>query len=257
MATYITVDYSESQLLEQNRRQVDANRLNALEAKERQQLTNRIIETRQGQERIPRGRLRRGRREQLAAVRVQAFNLVVVELEWVDNNVNTNQSYDLNVVANNNSVGWLYSSLYENNNGSIWNQVFWPGDLINVGNTYYEYAIIDLTRTPTSDPDYPGTSFDLDIYIYTWPLSILTAPKLTIYPSLARSSNGYAFTPGDGYLYGESFDDITQDLPRLIGLGSRSKRSIVFPVEELNTNPTLFGKKVATLKIPKMQLINP
>jgi hypothetical protein len=70
MATYINIDYAESQLLEQNRRQVDANRLNSLEEREQRDLVNKIQVARQGQERITRGRLRRGNREQLAAVRV-------------------------------------------------------------------------------------------------------------------------------------------------------------------------------------------
>ena len=67
MATFITVDYEESQLLERNRRQVDVNRLEALEAQEREKLSRQIKAAVDSQDEIVAGRLRRRRREELAA----------------------------------------------------------------------------------------------------------------------------------------------------------------------------------------------
>ena len=311
MATFVNVDYEAISLLEQNRRQVDANRLSSLEGVEQKRLGDQIQAARQRQRRPVRGRLRPGRREEPAAT-ARPINLIVIELSydrhddgewpppgpdpryiqvvWINGELTLFYPptapqapgiYDMVVLdqrsnsINEEGVGWGYSQ-GGYNNGSIRNQIFWPGENIRNSdwpslnlddNKRYDYVVIDLTRqfTPNSYPNtlfWGGNEKTFKIYIYARIRNEGAAnvnydqahvfgnrditPKLSIYPVSVKT--------GSGYTFGQSYNDFPAslfDIPRLVALGKKNQTTIDINTENwvLRNQPFISTPLLATLEI--------
>jgi hypothetical protein len=311
MATFINVDYETISLLEQNRRQVDANRISSLEGVEQKRLGDQIQATRQRQRRPVRGRLRPGRREELAAT-TKPINLIVLELSydrhddgewppmgpdpryiqvvWINGELTLFYPptapqapgiYDLSVrdqrstSINERGVGWGWSAY---NNGSIRNQLFWPGENIRNSdwpslnlddNKRYDYVAIDLTRqfTPNFYPNtfsWDGNEKTFEIYIYAQIRNEGAinrhydqahvfgnrdiTPKLSIYPVSVKT--------GSGYTFGQSYNDFPAslfDLPKLVALGKKNQITI-----DINTENWVISNRtgIVTPLLATLEIIN-
>ena len=288
MATFINVDYEAISLLEQNRHQVDANRINSLEGAEQKQLKEQIQAARQKQRRPVRGRLRPGRREELAAT-AKPINLIVLELSYDRNDyiptpdwpfVIPSQPgvYDLSIAIEGVvGTGWSYTVLQEavtgspGNNGSFQNQVFWPGEditnseLPQLGldtSKRYDFGVIDLTRQLTLEPGVSSRSFDIIVFVQMRSYIPFEnrenrdkTPKLSFYPVSIKT--------GSGYIFGESYNDFPTsllDLPQLIALGTKNKKTVNIDTEQYFTeefypNEAVLKIKIVNSKLSKIEVL--
>jgi hypothetical protein len=229
-----------------------------------------------------RGRLRPGRREELAAT-AKPINLIVLELSYDRNDYIPTPDwpfiipsqpgvYDLSIqIEDTVSTGWGQTVLSEAvtgspyNNGSLQNQVFWPGeditnsDLPQLGlnsSKRYDFGVIDLTRQLTLETGVSSRSFDIIVYVVM--RSYLSfenrenrdkTPKLSFYPVSIKT--------GSGYVFGESYNDFPVsllDLPRLIALGTKNKKTINIDTEQYFTEEYWPSEAVLKIKIVSSKL---
>jgi hypothetical protein len=291
MATFINVDHEAISLLEQNRRQVDANRISSLEGVEQKRLRDQIQATRQRQRRPVRGRLRPGRREELAAT-AKPINLIVLELSYDRNDsigipdlriyeLMPSQPgvYDLTVRNQTGyGTGWLftefreafanditpYSRGYPYTNGSFQNQVFWPGDDITNSDLpqlnlspekRYDFFVIDLTKNLEliESPFNTSTTFNYEVYV-SQRKYIPVEYENVVDKSLVLNVYQVSTRPGNAYTYGQSYNNFPVnllDLPKFIALGSKNKKTI-----NINTEVDFRLVDVANLALPGKKVLN-
>jgi hypothetical protein len=193
--------------------------------------------------------------------------------------------YDLNVwdqrstSINERTVGWGWRAY---NNGSIRNQLFWPGENIRNSdwpglnlddNKRYDYVAIDLTRQFTPNfypsPFWDGNEKTFKIYIYAQIRNEGApnihydqahvfgnrdiTPKLSIYPVSVKT--------GSGYTFGQSYNDFPAslfDLPKLVALGKKNQITIDINTENwvISNRPSIAMPLLATLEIVNGKLNN-
>lgn len=241
MATFIRLSSAEAELLRRNRDQVQANRLQKVEADEQAATGQQLQATADEQQTLeqPGGRRQsRFRRDQPAASLRPSTALVVVELFWEDG-----ADYDLNIGRNDQFVGWYFSVKPETavNDGSIWNQLFWLRDNTDYGPAS-EFAVFDSTRAPTPGSNYPTGNFTLELFSYCYE-ELSTQPlTVSVYPVDPSSTTGY--NPELGLT----------DVQRLKALGLSSAQSFTVTVDRFNPEGEK-GIKIGEVRFPGPTLV--